>query len=38
MNFGDVLLVRFPHPSGGHGKKRPANGVSVFAEAMGPSR
>lgn len=24
MNRGDVLLVRFPHPSGGRGKKRPA--------------
>jgi mRNA-degrading endonuclease toxin of MazEF toxin-antitoxin module len=23
MNRGDVLLVRFPHPSGGRGKKRP---------------
>jgi mRNA-degrading endonuclease toxin of MazEF toxin-antitoxin module len=24
MNRGDVVLVRFPHPSGLHGKKRPA--------------
>jgi mRNA-degrading endonuclease toxin of MazEF toxin-antitoxin module len=24
MNRGDVILVRFPHPSGLHGKKRPA--------------
>jgi mRNA interferase MazF len=24
MNRGDVLLVRFPHLSGGRGKKRPA--------------
>jgi mRNA interferase MazF len=24
MNRGDVILVRFPHPSGGRGKKRPA--------------
>jgi mRNA-degrading endonuclease toxin of MazEF toxin-antitoxin module len=24
MNRGDVVLVRFPHPSGGRGKKRPA--------------
>jgi mRNA-degrading endonuclease toxin of MazEF toxin-antitoxin module len=24
MNRGDVLLVRYPHPSGGRGKKRPA--------------
>lgn len=24
MKRGDVLLVRFPHPSGGRGKKRPA--------------
>src|SRR5262249_41354335 len=23
MNRGDVLLARFPHPSGGRGKKRP---------------
>ncbi len=23
MNRGDVLLMRFPHPSGGRGKKRP---------------
>lgn len=24
MNRGDVILVRFPHPSGQRGKKRPA--------------
>jgi mRNA-degrading endonuclease toxin of MazEF toxin-antitoxin module len=24
MNRGDVILVRFPHPSGMRGKKRPA--------------
>jgi mRNA-degrading endonuclease toxin of MazEF toxin-antitoxin module len=24
MNRGDVVLVRFPHPSGPRGKKRPA--------------
>src|SRR5438445_12391822 len=24
MNRGDVILVRFPHPSGARGKKRPA--------------
>jgi mRNA interferase MazF len=24
MNRGDVVLVRFPHPSGARGKKRPA--------------
>lgn len=24
MNHGDVVLVRFPHPSGLRGKKRPA--------------
>lgn len=24
MNRGDVVLVRFPHPSGQRGKKRPA--------------
>jgi len=24
MNRGDVVLVRFPHPSGLRGKKRPA--------------
>ena len=24
MRRGDVVLVRFPHPSGGHSKKRPA--------------
>jgi mRNA interferase MazF len=24
MNRGDVILIRFPHPSGMRGKKRPA--------------
>ena len=24
MNRGEVILVRFPHPSGARGKKRPA--------------
>ena len=24
MNRGDIVLVRFPHPSGARGKKRPA--------------
>src|SRR5437763_9418035 len=31
MNRGDVILVRFPHPSGLRGKKRPA--VIVQADA-----
>jgi mRNA-degrading endonuclease toxin of MazEF toxin-antitoxin module len=31
MNRGDVLLARFPHPSGGRGKKRPV--VVVQANA-----
>lgn len=31
MNRGDVVLVRFPHPSGARGKKRPA--VVVQADA-----
>ena len=31
MNRGDVLLVRFPHPSGGRGKKRPV--IVVQADA-----
>ena len=31
MNRGDVILVRFPHPSGLRGKKRPA--VVVQADA-----
>jgi mRNA interferase MazF len=33
MNRGDVVLVRFPHPSGGRGKKRPA----VVVQANGYS-
>ncbi len=31
MNRGDVILVRFPHPSGARGKKRPA--VVIQADA-----
>ena len=31
MNRGDVILVRFPHPSGVRGKRRPA--VVVQADA-----
>ena len=31
MSRGDVVLVRFPHPSGARGKKRPA--VVVQADA-----
>jgi mRNA interferase MazF len=31
MNRGDILLARFPHPSGGRGKKRPV--VVVQADA-----
>jgi mRNA-degrading endonuclease toxin of MazEF toxin-antitoxin module len=31
MSRGDVILVRFPHPSGARGKKRPA--VVVQADA-----
>lgn len=31
MNRGDVILVRFPHPSGVRGKKRPA--VIIQADA-----
>jgi mRNA-degrading endonuclease toxin of MazEF toxin-antitoxin module len=31
MKRGDVLLARFPHPSGGRGKKRPV--VVVQADA-----
>jgi mRNA interferase MazF len=31
MNRSDVILVRFPHPSGARGKKRPA--VVVQADA-----
>ena len=33
MNRGDVVLVRFPHPSGMRGKKRPA--VVVQSDAYG---
>ncbi len=37
MKRGDVVLVRFPHPSGLRGKKRPAVIVQsdVYAEALG---
>jgi mRNA-degrading endonuclease toxin of MazEF toxin-antitoxin module len=37
MNRGDVVLVRFPHPSGVRGKKRPAVVVQsdVYAGAVG---
>ncbi len=36
MNRGDVILVRFPHPSGLRGKKRPAVVVQsdVYAGAV----
>jgi mRNA-degrading endonuclease toxin of MazEF toxin-antitoxin module len=33
MNRGDVILVRFPHPSGARGKKRPALVVQADAYA-----
>jgi len=32
MKWGDVVLVRFPHPSGQRGKKRPAVVVQSDAE------
>lgn len=37
MNRGDVILVRFPHPSGMRGKKRPAVIVQsdAYAGAVG---
>lgn len=35
MNRGDVLLTRFPHPSGGRGKKRPV--VVVQADSYAQS-
>jgi mRNA-degrading endonuclease toxin of MazEF toxin-antitoxin module len=35
MNRGDVILVRFPHPSGARGKKRPA--VVVQSDAYNRS-
>jgi mRNA-degrading endonuclease toxin of MazEF toxin-antitoxin module len=37
MNRGDVILVRFPHPSGLRGKKRPAVIVQsdAYAGALG---
>ena len=37
MNRGDVVLVRFPHPSGQRGKKRPAVVVQAdaYARAVG---
>jgi len=33
MKRGDVILVRFPHPSGQRGKKRPAVVVQSDAYA-----
>ena len=33
MKRGDVVLVRFPHPSGQRGKKRPAVVVQANAYA-----
>jgi mRNA-degrading endonuclease toxin of MazEF toxin-antitoxin module len=33
MKRGDVILVRFPHPSGPRGKKRPAVVVQSDAYA-----
>ena len=33
MSRGDVILVRFPHPSGARGKKRPAAVVQADAYA-----
>ena len=37
MNRGDVVLVRFPHPSGLRGKKRPAVVVQsdAYAKTVG---
>jgi len=35
MNRGDVVLTRFPHPSGGRGKKRPV--VVVQADTYNQS-
>jgi mRNA interferase MazF len=37
MNRGDVVLVRFPHPSGMRGKKRPAVVVQsdAYARSVG---
>ena len=37
MNRGDVVLVRFPHPSGLRGKKRPAVIVQSDAYAAAVS-
>jgi mRNA-degrading endonuclease toxin of MazEF toxin-antitoxin module len=34
MNRGDIILVRFPHPSGLRGKKRPAVVVQPDAGAV----
>src|SRR5262245_55857766 len=31
MSRGDVVLVRFPHPSGGRGKRRPAVVVQAYS-------
>jgi mRNA-degrading endonuclease toxin of MazEF toxin-antitoxin module len=40
MKRGDVTLVRFPHPSGQRGKKRPAVVVlsDAYASAVATSR
>jgi mRNA interferase MazF len=37
MNRGDLVLVRFPHPSGARGKKRPAVVVQAdtYAQQVG---
>ncbi len=37
MKRGDVILVRFPHPSGVRGKKRPAVIVqsNIYTDAIG---
>ena len=37
MKRGDVILVRFPHPSGQRGKKRPAVVVQSDAYASAVS-
>ena len=37
MKRGDVVLVRFPHPSGQRGKKRPAVVVQSDAYARAVS-
>lgn len=37
MKRGDVVLVRFPHPSGLRGKKRPAVIVQSDAYSQSPN-